>query len=362
MTKFNVGPISVERGTTSYGTLPVTTMSTGFQIEVPVHVIAGTEPGPTVALIPALHGHEFSVIDVIAETLKQVNPRKLRGNIVATTVTNPIAFQMGTRSSWFDGQWGPTNDLNRAFPGNPRGWIVERIAHEITEHIIPASDVILDFHGDSTHRFAAAYYAYRHASPGKLGEEADEFTRDLGLEIIVDMGSPRPNSLTGYARSQGKIGVAIEVCDFWGLEGTPRQADPRRTMTDAGLTCVMNTLKKLDMIDGELELPRRQVILEGGYTGVTPSSGGLLCPGVTREDIGRVYGKDRSLGEVINPYTFEVLDDLHMPFEESVVLAVKDWRPFTHIEPGGGDVGFEISDWGNKRWITRSEEEGTIVG
>ncbi len=133
-------------------------------------------------------------------------------------------------------------------------------------------------------------------------------------------------------------------------------------MTEAGLTCVMNTLKRLDMIDGELELPRKQVVLEAGYTGVTPGSGGLLCPWVTREDIGRVYGRDRSLGEVISPYTFEVLDDLRMPYEESVVLAVKDWRPFTHIEPGGSDVAFEVSDWSKKRWITRSDEEGTIVG
>ena len=362
MAKFNVGPISVERGTRGYGTLPVTTMSTGFRVEVPVHIIAGKEPGPTLTLMPALHGHEFSVIDIIAETLKRVNPRKLKGNIVATTVTNPIAFQMGTRASWFDGQWGPTNDLNRAFPGDPKGWIVERIAHQITEHIVPASDVILDFHGDSTHRFAASYYAYRHTSPGKLGQEVDEVTRDLGLEIMVDLGDPTPGSITWCSRSQGKVAVSIEVSDFWGLEGTPRQAEPRRTLTEAGLTCVTNTMKRLGMVEGDLELPRRQVILEGGYAGVAPSSGGLLSPGVTREDIGRVFGMDHSLGEVISPYTFEVLDDLRMPFEESVVLAVKDWRPFAHIEPGGGDVGFEVSDWSKKRWITRSDEEGTIVG
>ena len=68
--------------------------------------------------------------------------------------------------------------------------------------------------GEATHRFAAAYYAYRHDSPGKLGEKADEVTLDLGLEIILDLGNPHPSSLTGYARSQGKIGVSIEVCDW----------------------------------------------------------------------------------------------------------------------------------------------------
>jgi predicted deacylase len=226
MSRFSIGPVSVERGSKGYGTLPVTMMSPGFNVEIPVHVIAGREPGPTLALIPMLHGHEFSVIDVVGETLRRVKTQELKGNIIATTVTNPLAFQMGTRSSWFDGLWGSTNDLNRAFPGNPRGWIVERIAHEISEHIIPAADVVLDFHGDSTHRFAAAYYAYRYESPGKLGREADEFTKNLGLEIILDLGSPHPTSLTGYVRSQGKIGVSIEVCDFWGLEGEQRRAEP----------------------------------------------------------------------------------------------------------------------------------------
>jgi predicted deacylase len=351
----------VKKGTKSYGTLPVTTMSTGFDVKIPVHIISGFESGPTVTLIPMLHGHEFSVIDIICEVIKCIKPQELKGNIIATTVTNPLAFQMGTRSSWFDGFWGPVNDLNRAFPGNSKGWIVERIANEISEHIIPASDIILDLHGEATHRFAAAYYAYRYDSPGKLGKQADELTRDLGLEIILDCFSPRPNSLVGYARSQGKIGISIEVCDFWGLEGEPKKVQPKRKLTDAGITCVLNTLKKLGMIKGKLELPRNQVYLKGGYMGITPVSGGLLCPRVIREDIGRVFDRDQTLGEVINPYTFEVLDELKMPFEKSIVLAVKDARPFTHIEPGASDVAFGVADWNKKSWIERSEEEGIII-
>ena len=87
--------------------------------------------------------------------------------------------------------------------------------------------------------------------------------------------------------------------------------------------------------------------------GITPVSGGLLCPRVIREDIGRVFDRDQTLGEVINPYTFEVLDELKMPFEKSIVLAVKDARPFTHIEPGASDVAFGVADWNKKGWIER---------
>jgi predicted deacylase len=361
MSKFTVGPIKIERGNRGYGVLPVTKMSPGFEVKIPVHVIAGHEPGPTVALIPVLHGHEFSVINIINEILKQINPQMLKGNIIATTITNPLAFQMGTRSSWFDGFWGPTNDLNRAFPGNPKGWIVERIANIISEKIIPTTDLVLDFHGDATHRFGAAYYAYRQTSPGKLGELIDEFTRDLGLEIILNLGNPRPTSLKGHVRKQGKIGISIEVCDFWGIQGEPIRVKPKRTLTEAGFTCVTNTLKKLGMLEGKLILPKKQVFLEAGYTGVATKSGGLLTPGVTRKDIGRVFNREKLLGKVIDPFTFDVLDEIPMPYDETVVLAVKDWRPFTHIEPGGSDVAFGVSDWSKKSLLTRTEKEGTII-
>jgi predicted deacylase len=248
--------------------------------------------------------------------------------------------------------------LNRAFPGNDRGWIVERIAQVISEYIIPTSDIVIDFHGEATNRFGASYYAYLFKTHGKLGKKTDEFTYDLGLEIVVNCAEPQPNTLVGYARSKGKVGLAVELCDFYGLEGDPQTDLPKRSSTEAGVTCVLNTLKKLGMIEGELKLPRKQVVLEGGYVGVAPSHGGLLCPKVTRKDIGRVFRKEQLLGTIISPYTFKTLDKLQMPFEETMVLAVKDNLPFTHIEPGAGDIGFEVCDWNEKRWIIRSEGKG----
>jgi hypothetical protein len=115
------------------------------------------------------------------------------------------------------------------------------------------------------------------------------------------------------------------------------------------------------MLEGKLVLPKKQAFLEAGYTGVATKFGGLLIPGVTRKDIGRVFNREKPLGKVIDPFTFEVSDELHMPYDETVVLAVKDWRPFTHIEPGGSDVAFGVSDWSKKSIITRSEKEGAII-
>jgi len=348
---FEVGPIAVERGTKGYGTIPVTTMSSGYHVEIPVHIIAGAQPGPTVTLAPMLHAHEFTVIGVVRDILEQVNPNELVGNIVGLPVPNPVAFQMGTRASWFDGLWGPINDLNRAFPGDPRGWIVERLAHAIAEHIVPVSDVVIDFHGEATHRFGAAFYSYLFESAGELGEKVEALTYNLGFDIVVGGPEWGPHTLVGHCREQGKIGLAVEVCDFYGFEGEPRPEQPKRTAIEAGVTGVLNTMKKLKMIEGVSKLPQKQVVLEGPYVGVAPAHGGLLCPEVTVKDIGRVFSTEHRLATVISPFTFDVLDELKMPFEETIVLAVKDYLPFSQTEPGGGDIGYEVADWSKNRWI-----------
>ena len=105
------------------------------------------------------------------------------------------------------------------------------------------------------------------------------------------------------------------------------------------------------MIKGDLKLPNRQVLLEGGYKGIAPKNGGLLCPKISRKDIGRVFKKKHLIGHIISPFTFDILDELKMPYNETIILAVKDAQPFTHIDPGASDIGFEVSDWNKKKWI-----------
>jgi len=210
---------------------------------------------------------------------------------------------------------------------------------------------VIDFHGESTHRYGAGYYAYHFNVPGSLGKKTTEFTYDMGLEIVVNFTHVWNGSLLGYCQSQGKIGLAAEVCDFFGLEGDPINLQPKRTAMEAGVTCVKNVLKKQGMINGQLKLPKRQMVLDG-YVGIAPAHGGLLCPEVTRNDIGRVFQKDQHLGTVINPYTFELLDKLQMPYEKTVILEVKDAVPFSHIEPGASDVGFGVGDGGTISWRT----------
>jgi len=355
---FKIGSISVPSGTIGYGVLPVTKMACNFEINIPMHVIVGDEQGPVICALACLHGHEYTAIDVIRQLVSQIDPKELSGTILAIPVANTMAFSMGTRGNWFDGLWGPNGDLARAAPGDPKGWMAERIAHIFTELIVPRVDVLLDFHGEAPNRRNFIYYPYLRTYDDmdpQLAKEYKEYIFNLGTDLIVQMkGSDLgTGAVTSQLLALGKLGIEVEISNFYGLEGDPNRGTLQRTTTEIGLTCVMNTMKKLGMIDGKPELPARQAILDD-YTRVAPANGGLMHPEVSRKDLGRVFPKDAVLARIFNAFTLEEIEQLTAPFVETMMLAVKEGNPFYHVEPAGCDAsGFEVCDWSTVSWIRR---------
>jgi hypothetical protein len=110
-------------------------------------------------------------------------------------------------------------------------------------------------------------------------------------------------------------------------------------------------MKKMGMIDGEPVMPRKQVLLDG-YAQVAPMNGGLMKPEVDRRDLGRVMEGGEVIARVYDPYTLELMEELVAPFEETMLLAVKEGTPYYQVEPSGCDAsGFEVCDWEKAVWI-----------
>jgi len=169
---FVLGSITVPSGSKGYGVLPVAKMASGWDINIPIHVLVGNQPGPVLCALACIHGHEYTAIDVIRQVVTKVNPNDIKGTILAIPVANTMAFSMATRGNWIDGLWGPNGDLARATPGDPRGWIVERIAHVFTKMIVPNVDVLLDFHGEAPNRRNFIYYPYLRKYDEQNSDEA----------------------------------------------------------------------------------------------------------------------------------------------------------------------------------------------
>ena len=114
-----VRDIVVDRGTKRRGFLKVGETGVGT-IQIPVVVINGTEPGPTLCITGGVHAAEYPALTAVMQTSHQLEPVGLAGAVIAVPVVNPPMFQ--ARAAFLSPIDGL--NLNRTFPGKPDGSVV----------------------------------------------------------------------------------------------------------------------------------------------------------------------------------------------------------------------------------------------
>jgi predicted deacylase len=109
---------------------------------IPITIVRGAQPGPTLALIAGTHGSEVAPIVALQRVRATLDPAGLRGTVLIVHVANVPSFLGRTvYYSPVDGK-----NLNRVYPGRADGTVSERIAHAITREIIERADYLVDIH------------------------------------------------------------------------------------------------------------------------------------------------------------------------------------------------------------------------
>lgn len=143
---FEFGGQRIEPGEMRNVELPVASLYTATPVTLPVRVLHGQEPGPTIFVSAALHGDEIIGVEIIRRLLKQRDLRKLRGTLLAVPVVNTLAFLHQSR------YLPDRRDLNRSFPGSERGSLAARLAHRFLQEIVGRSQFGIDLHTGALHR------------------------------------------------------------------------------------------------------------------------------------------------------------------------------------------------------------------
>lgn len=113
----------------------------GDPIRIPVTIVNGAKPGPTVFLSAASHGDELNGIAVVREVVDEWEHSDIHGCLVGLPVLNVPGFITQQRYlPIYD------RDLNRAFPGDDDSTSAKRIAKTIYENFIAPCDFGIDFH------------------------------------------------------------------------------------------------------------------------------------------------------------------------------------------------------------------------
>jgi predicted deacylase len=211
---------------------------------VPLTVINGLRgPGKTVACFGGTHGNEYEGQVGVWRLTLELDPEQLAGTVILMPRLCTPACDAGTRESPLDGV-----NMNRAFPGNPRGTVTYRIAHFVTTEILRRADVVLDIHsGGRILRFPMCSSFHEVPDPVQQAEMAEVARLFDTPFVMVYAKTMASGLLTDEAEAMGKITIGTE---FGHGEATIREGVQH---TEVG---IRNTLRRYGLLEGEREYVR----------------------------------------------------------------------------------------------------------
>ncbi|MFO1060436.1 MAG: succinylglutamate desuccinylase/aspartoacylase family protein [Dongiaceae bacterium] len=143
----------------SYLRAPLSSNTAGWgTVEIPI-VVVKNGSGPTVLLTAGIHGDEYEGQIAIARLAQQLDPAEVSGRVIMLQAVNIAAALNGTRLSPIDDR-----DLNRCFPGDPRGTFSYMLAHFLDGVVLPHADISVDVHS-AGHSFDSALSTNMHSVP-----------------------------------------------------------------------------------------------------------------------------------------------------------------------------------------------------
>jgi predicted deacylase len=315
---YTLGALEAQPGTTVSGYLEVPAgVDAGSRI--PVSIIHGVHPGPTLALIAGTHGYEYPPITALQRLRKELDPATLSGTVILIHVANPPSFLGRTiYTSPVDGK-----NLNRVYPGKTDGTVSECIAHVITTQVIERADYLVDMHGGDGNEILRPYIYMPVTGDAELDAKIKGMALAFGLDhIVIDPGrlaDPAASvftDMTGLTRGVAAIttetGQMGSNDDYW---------------VDMAQDGVMNLLRHLKMID-EDEIPNTGVVWLEDYQVIRASSTGVFHASVRD---GYMVAEGTLLGVLMNLFGEPVME-IRAPFA-GVVNYVVGTPPVSEGEP-----------------------------
>src|SRR6185312_7743898 len=184
-------------------------------VEIPIAVI-GNGRGKTVLFTGGVHGDEYEGQIAISRLARTLDPAALQGRVILIPAVDLPAALAGTRFCPLDNR-----DLNRCFPGEPRGSFCQVLAHFIDSRILPLVDVSVDV--DAAAAFGAP-------------------------STVVFWGVDEGQTLTSAVERRGILSIGTE------LGGYGRVSVEGVRIAERGLR---NILKHFGLIEGRPETGQR---------------------------------------------------------------------------------------------------------
>jgi predicted deacylase len=137
---------TIPPGTRTQLNIPGIRLYTDTDISMPVSVIRARKSGPTVFVSAAVHGDELNGIEIIRRLIHLKSLRINCGTLILVPIVN--IYGVLNQSRYMPDR----RDLNRCFPGSPKGSLAGRVADTFLSEIVNHCDYGIDLHTGAIHR------------------------------------------------------------------------------------------------------------------------------------------------------------------------------------------------------------------
>lgn len=247
-----IGTATAAPGERATGYRTVTELPTGQSEQVPVVVVNGCDPGPTVWVTAAIHGDEPTGVAAIHELLPQVRSDSLAGTLVCVPGMNPAGLRTNSRTSYYHDE-DPNRQFRRGDEGPEQPRVQQRISERIYGDIVETADVVLSLHTSwvATHPYTiqprVPYGRDRTVADAvELRDTLTGLTAAFGLPVVNQFGRPTAErrgllcTLTGAAIADGIPAFTLELGGRFAVD-----QDACRAAVDG----LRNVLAKLEMVE-----------------------------------------------------------------------------------------------------------------
>jgi uncharacterized protein len=315
--------------------IPVTTMLNGAELAVPVHVVTGRASGPTFGIVTNTHGDEFLPSVVIRGFLNGLDTATLKGRLVVVSIANPMATAGFGRQT--PEQHGRT-DLHEVYPGNARGNTTQMIAAAITANVLDHVDAAIDFHSGGSGGRLQARVDYNARTPDALKRENLALARAFGAPFVHE--NEFAGAAAHYLNGKGIPAVNPEV------GGSYLGPDDTRHYTETMLAGLRGMMVHLGMMEGAAKPVRQLQFALQARREIRPRHSGYLVSLFERaQDLGQLVGAGTKLGEVIDLYTYQVIEELTAPFDGYLFFS-----RYSGLV-GAGTQAFALAEAAGSEWL-----------
>ena len=274
---FTIGGETVAPGERRLVNLPMSALANRTPMALPVQVIHGRQEGPTLFVSAALHGDELTGVAICRRLLASRSLNVLRGTLLLVPIVNAFGFISHSR------YLPDRRDLNRSFPGSPRGSLAAQLAHIFLNEVVLRSTCGIDLHSAAIHRSNLPQIRV-----DSEDSEALRLAQAFGAPIIIHSGL-REGSLRGVAQERG-----VPVIVYEGGEGL-RVDD---LSVRIGMRGVLGAMAELRMIR-QRKRSRLAPALSTSSRWVRADESGLFRP---FKEIGDHVDAGDRMGVIADPY------------------------------------------------------------